>query len=107
MINAAEHYLSPDLNKAFRASHPEWSKHNQPRDAMLAIEKVRQLPRRAKPGDQGYDAFSIAVIEMQNDGSGVSLVEGSPSPSPNDIYHYNTMIARLSAMYATRFKDLS
>ena len=105
MINAAENYLSPDLNKAFRASHPEWSKHNQPRDAMLAIEKVRQLPRRAKTGDQGYDAFSIAVIDMQNDGSTVRLVEGSPSPSANDIYHYNTMIARLSAMYATRFKD--
>lgn len=106
MINAAESYLSPDLNKAFRSSHPEWSKHNQPRDAMLAVEKVRQLPRRATTGDQGYDAFSIAIIEMQNDGGPVSLVEGSPSPNANDIYHYNTMIARLSAMYATRFKDL-
>lgn len=107
MVNAAEHYLSPDLNKKLRNSHPEWSKHKQPKDAMLAIDKVRQLPRRAKPGDQGYDAFSIAVIQMQNDGSPVALVDGPPSPSPNDIYHYDTMIARLSAMYATRFKDLS
>lgn len=107
MVNAAEDYLSPDLNKQFRKTHPEWSKHNQPKDAMLAIEKVRQLPRRAKPGDQGYDAFSIAVVEMKNDGGAVTLVDGPPSPNPNDIYHYNTMIARLSAMYATRFKDLS
>lgn len=106
MVNAAENYLSPDLNKAHRNSHPEWSKHNQPRDATLAIDKVRQLPRRAKPGDQGYDAFSIAVIEMRNDGSPARLVADAPSPAQNDIYHYNTMIVRLSAMYATRFKDL-
>lgn len=106
MVNAAPTYLSPDLNKAHRSTHPEWSKHNQPRDAALATEKVKQLPRRAKVGDQGYDAFSIAVIEMVNDGSPVKLVTESPAPSIGDIYHYDTMITRLSTMYATRFRDL-
>jgi hypothetical protein len=106
MVNAAVDYLSPDLNKGHRASHPEWSRHNQPRDAMLAIEKAKQLPRRAKVGDQGYDAFSIGVIEMPNDGSAVSLITASPAPPAGDIYHYETMIARLSAIYATRFRDL-
>lgn len=106
MVNAARNYLSPDLNKAHRSTHPEWSRHNQPRDAALATEKVKQLPRRAKVGDQGYDAFSIAVVEMSNDGSPVELVNRSPAPLVGDIYHYDTMIARLSAMYATRFRDL-
>ncbi len=106
MINAAERYLSPDLNKKNRATDPDWSTHRQPRDAQLAIDKIRQLPRRAKVGDVGYDALSIVVIDMQNDGTPVALVEGPPARQPGDIYHYDTMIARLSGIYATRFKDL-
>jgi len=106
MVNAAERYLSPDLNKRNRATDPEWSSHRQPRDAQLAIDKIKQLPRRAKVGDVGYDALSIVVIDMPNDGSPVALVEGPPAPRPGDIYHYDTMIARLSGLYATRFKDL-
>lgn len=106
MINIAPVYLSPDLNKAHRNAHPEWSTHKQPRDAMLAIDKVKQLPRRSKSDDQGYDAFSIAVVDMPNDGSTVSLVRDLPAPAAGDIYHYDTMIARLSGIYATRFKDL-
>lgn len=107
MVNVAEDYLSPDLNKKNRADHPEWSKHKQPRDAQLAIDKIKQLPRRAKVGDVGYDALSIMVIDMPNDGSPVSLVEKPPAPQKGEIYHYDTMIARLAAIYATRFKDLA
>ena len=106
MVNAAERYLSPDLNKKNRATEPEWSTHRQPRDAQLAIDKIKQLPRRAKVGDVGYDALSIVVIDMPNDGTPVKLVEAPPAPRPGDIYHYDTMIARLSGIYATRFKDL-
>jgi hypothetical protein len=106
MINQARDYLSPDLNKKNRISDPEWSHHNQPRDASLAVDKIKQLPRRSKAGDVGYDALSIVVIEMQNDGSPVSLVKSPPAPQTGDIYDYDTMVARLSAIYATRFKDL-
>lgn len=106
MVNAAECYLSPDLNKKNRATEPEWSRHNQPRDAQLAIDKIKQLPRRSRVGDIGYDALSIVVIDMPNDGSPVGLIDGPPAPQPGDIYHYDTMIARLSGIYATRFKDL-
>lgn len=106
MVNLADHYLSPDLNKKNRATEPDWSRHKQPRDAQLAIDKIKQLPRRSKVGDVGYDALSIVVIEMPNDGSPVELVKVPPAPQPGDIYHYDTMIARLSGIYATRFKDL-
>lgn len=106
MVNAAERYLSPDLNKKNRAADPDWSTHRQPRAAQLAIDKIKQLPRRAKVGDVGYDALSIVVIDMPNDGTPVRLVEGTPAPRLGDIYHYDTMIARLSGIYATRFKDL-
>ncbi len=106
MVNLAERYLSPDLNKRNRAADPEWSTHRQPRDATLAVNKIKQLPRRARTGDVGYDALAIVVVDFPNDGSPVRLVEAPPAPQPGDIYHYESMISRLSAAYATRFKDL-
>jgi hypothetical protein len=78
----------------------------QPRDAQLVIDKVRQLPKRSKLGDNGYDALAIVVIDMINDGSKVRLIDGPPAPQPGDIYHYASMIDRLAHIYATRFKDL-
>jgi hypothetical protein len=107
MVNVAENYLSPDLNKKNRASDPVWSRHNQPRDAELAVEKVKQLPRRAKVGDVGYDALSIVVVDMPNDSGDVTLVTTPPAPQHGDIHDYDTMLARLSTIYATRFKDLA
>lgn len=106
MVNMAEKYLSPDLNKKNRVTDPEWSTHKQPRDATLAVDKIRQLPKRAKTGDTGYDALAIVVIDCQNDGSAVSLVENAPAPKPGEIYHYDSMIDRLAHIYATRFRDL-
>lgn len=106
MVNLADRYLSPDLNKKNRATAPEWSQHKQPRDAQLAVNKIKQLPRRSKVGDVGYDALAIVVVDMPNDGSAVRLTKEVPAPPPGDIYHYEMMIARLSALYSTRFKDL-
>lgn len=106
MVNVATRYLSPDLNKKNRAIDPEWSTHDQPRDADLAIDKIRQLPKRSKTGDIGYDALAIVVVDCTNDGSPVKLVDGPPAPQPGDIYFYASMIDRLAHIYATRFKDL-
>jgi hypothetical protein len=106
MINIADVYLSPDLNKRNRATDPHWSRHMQPRDAVLVIDKVKQLPKRSKVGDVGYDALAIALINAANDGSEVRLVTSSPAPQPGDIYHYSSMIDRAAHIYAMRFKDL-
>lgn len=106
MVNIASRYLSPDLNKKNRQTEPEWSVHRQPRDAELAVDKIRQLPKRSKTGDTGYDALAIVVIDCVNDGSPTGLVTSPPAPQPGDIYHYASMIDRLAHIYATRFKDL-
>ena len=106
MVNIAPRYLSPDLNKKNRQTDPEWSVHRQPRDAELAVDKIRQLPKRSKTGDTGYDALAIVVIDCVNDGSPVELVTSPPAPQPGDIYNYTSMIDRLAHIYATRFKDL-
>ncbi|MPZ35544.1 MAG: hypothetical protein GEV13_32050 [Rhodospirillales bacterium] len=96
MINAAERFLSSDLNKKHRATDPEWSTHDQPKSVNIAIDKVKQLPRRSKTGMDGYDALSIVVIDCINDGSPVSLVTRPPAPQPLDVFHYASMIDRLS-----------
>ena len=106
MVNIADRYLSPDLNKKNRSLEPVWSFHNQPRDATLTVEKIHQSPKRAKPGDVGYDAFAIVVVNCINDGSPVELVTTPPAPKPGEIYFYASMIDRLAHTYATRFKDL-
>lgn len=106
MVNMATDYLSPDQNKKNRATDPEWSHHKQPRDAILAIEKIKQLPKRSKPGETGYDALSIIVVNMANDGSNVTLVDAPPAPQQGDIYHYASMIDRLAHIYTTRFSGI-
>ncbi len=105
MVNIAERYLSTDLNKV-PGEQRIWSKHDQPRDAQLAIDKIRQLKRRSRPGDVGYDALAIAVIDCANDGSPVTLIEGPPAPPDRDIYNYVSMIDRVSHIYSTRFRDI-
>lgn len=107
MVNVAERYLSPDMNKKNFQSDPEWAIHKQPREAGLAVDKIKQLPRRSKVGDTGYDALAIVVVDFPNDGSPVGLVSTAPAPQPGDIHHYDAMIARLSNLYSTRFKDLA
>src|SRR3546814_4921834 len=96
MINIAERYLSPDRNKRNRQQDPEWSTHKQPRDAVLAIDKVRQLPRRSRAGETGYDALAIVLVNCTNDGSHIELVTEKPAPQPGDNYHYASMIDRIS-----------
>jgi len=106
MVNIAERYLSPDLNKGNRASNPVWSTHDQPRAAKLVVDRIRQLPRRSRAGTTGYDALAIVVIDCANDGSDVRLITTPPAPPPGDIFHYESMIHRLGYDYSTRFKDL-
>jgi hypothetical protein len=106
MINIAETFLSPDLNKKNRVRHPEWSRHDQPKSVEITIEKIKKLARRSKTGIPGYDALSIVVIDCINDGSPVRLHTKSPSPQPKDNYHYVSMIDRLSGIYATRFAQI-
>lgn len=85
----------------------EWSIHKQPRDASLAVNKIRQLPKRSRIGDVGYDALSIMMIDCANDGTPARLSHAAPAPQVGDIYEYGSMIDRLGHIYATRFKDLS
>lgn len=105
MVNMATEYLSPDRNKG-AGIELRWSRHNQPRSAQITVDKLRQLPKRSRPGEVGYDAFAIVVVECKNDGHPVGIVSDAPAPQSGDIFNYSSMIERLAHIYATRFKDI-
>ncbi len=104
MVNVASEFISTDINKWDLSNRdPEVSHHNQPRDAELVVHKVEQVPRRAKPGEEGFDAIGVVVVECRNDGSAVLLHDSSPAPGPTSDFNYEQMIRRLGNIYDTRF----
>lgn len=107
MVNLATEFISPDRNKHdLRSSPPHVSKHRQPDDAIRAIEKVKEIRRRGRPGEEGFDALAIVVIECRNDETPVRLVTASPAPAQSSILHYESMILRLGQLYQSRFASL-
>lgn len=107
MINVAPEFVSTDLNKwDLTQMPPRRSGHKQPRDAELVVEKMKQIPRRSKLGDNGFDAMAMIAVDCRNDGSPVRLVDGPPSPAQDDIFSYASMISRLGHIYSTRFAQL-
>ena len=105
-INAAPRFLSPGRNNPFDAGRLRWNDHNQPKAVSITVDKIKQLPRRSKPGVDGYDALSIVVVDCANDGSKVKLVSAPPAPQPQDTHHYGSMIDRLRGLYDTRFAQI-
>jgi len=97
MINASETFVSPPGLQ---------NMHRQPKDAERAVQKVRELPRRSRAEDDGYDALGIVLVNCRNDGSPVELVSAAPAPQPGDVDYYDRMIDRLATLYASRFKEL-
>ncbi len=105
MVNASPKFISPGLNKDFVAgARPKVSSHTQPDDAIRVIDKVREIPRRARMTDQGFDALGIVLVDCLNDGKApVELVTAKPAPQPNDIFHYDQMVRRIAELYKSRF----
>jgi hypothetical protein len=106
-VNGASTFVSPDLNKFDLATRPaEVTVHTQPAAASSVIEKVRELPRRTRPGLEGYDAIGVVVLDCANDGRPVAVVDGPPSPATSDSYNYAMMISRVTHAYDTQFSHI-
>jgi hypothetical protein len=108
MVNAAAEFISPGRND-FKLSRkaPIVSGHNQPHEAAAVIEKLREIPRRARDGEDGFDALGIIVVKCRNDGTPVELVQDFPAPQVGDIYHYEMAVHRLAQLYEQRFREIS
>ncbi len=98
MINAGASFVTP-LDGRLHAL-------DQPRVTERTIAKVRELARRTKTDENGYDALGVVVVDIKNDGSPIRVVTDPPAPQPNDIDHYGRLIDRLATLYASRFKEL-
>jgi hypothetical protein len=107
MVNVATEFISPGRNEFELASRPPIiTRHDQPRAAAGVVEKLREIPRRVRDGEEGFDAFAVIVVDCRNDGTPVRLVSAPPAPQPGDIYHYESMIHRLSQLYEQKFRDV-
>lgn len=93
IVNVADEFVSPV---------GERNQHTQPKDALGAIQKVEQLPRRSGDEGVGYDALGIILLELKNDGSPVSLASEPPVPVN---YQYDRMIVRIASEYDVRFRN--
>jgi hypothetical protein len=104
MVNSSTEFLSTIRNNyPWTSAPPRVTQHKQPRATQLVMEKVKQLPRRTKPGEAGYDALGVVVVNCRNDGSSVELVSESPAPALGTNFHYDQLIHRAAQAYESRF----
>lgn len=108
MINHADRFLSPGYNPQGTETSGElrYTSHAQPAATVLVATKIHELPRRTRPGEEGFDAIGIVVIDCVNDGSPVSIVTSPPAPDERSDYHYDQMIRRIENQYAYRFSHV-
>ncbi len=93
IINTADEFVSPV---------GERNRHNQPADALGAIAKVEQLPRRSGDEGVGYDGLGIVLVDLVNDGRPVVLPDQPKVPAN---YEYDRMILRIAHEYDVRFRN--
>lgn len=108
IINAAETFVSPGMNPFNLATtDPVVSKHVQPKHAELVVAGLRELQRRSKPGDTGFDALGVVMVDCKNDGvAPVTHVTTTPPALPaTDDFHYERFVQRLAHLYALRYSS--
>lgn len=91
-----------NMASEFRSPVGGSNRHRQPQDALGAIAKVEQLPRRAGDEGVGYDGLGIVLVHLVNDGSPVTLADVSTVPTN---YQYDRMIVRIANEYDVRFRN--
>jgi hypothetical protein len=108
MVNTASEFISPTRgNPGSKRGRVGISHHDQPKDAQGIIDKLREMPRRSRSGEEGFDAFGVVLVDCRNDGSPVRLVETPPAPQPGDIYHYESAVHRIAHSYEQKFGEIS
>lgn len=104
IVNVAEHFISPIINPDYPTTgQAEVSSHNQPKDALGAIEKVRQLPRRTSDEGIGYEGLGVILVDCANDGSPVTV---ATDPAVPENYLYQRMVTRIANEYDVRFRNI-
>jgi len=78
--------------------------HNQPSDTQRVLEMLdRAIPLHRNFRDLGYEVVGALTIDCKNDGSPVTVCEGSLSPSRNQHIRYERMVRSICSEYRARF----
>lgn len=104
-INASATFApSPSNRFTIDAQHPVVVRRNtQPKSVTRTLEKLGQLKRRSTVHESGFDGIGVAVVDFENQGGPVHLVNTSPAPASGTSFHYETMIIRMAGQYDSRF----
>lgn len=106
-INASEKFASSVSNNHPLDTFPlRVSEHSQPKDTLRVLEKIAELPRRTSTTGVGFDGLGVTVLDFENLGGPVDLVEAPPAPQLGDPFHYESMIVRMSNEYDSRFHGI-
>lgn len=106
-VNAASEFLSPVVNNYPLADRaPVATRHRQPADTERVIRKVGEMPRRSSSSEVGFDGIGVTVLDLQNDGGTVEIVDAAPAPQPGDSFHYASMVVRMANEYDTTFAHI-
>jgi len=104
LVNVASQFMSTSRNKVdLKTQSATVTRHKQPLAAIRTIGKLNEIPRRTREGAEGFDAFGVVTVEMVNDGSTVEIASEPQVPA---ILHYDQMIHRIAALYATKFGNI-
>lgn len=99
MVNGSDSFVSPTKNPCIAWGAPMLSsKHDQPTQLRLTIEKIRALPRRETVGKPGFDAIAAVAISCRNDTTTPVTVITEPeygAVRDGDVLSYSTMINRV------------
>lgn len=106
MVNTASEFVSPDMNKfTIDGTNTHVSFNVQPKCAQAVVEGLRELQRRSKRGDEGFDGIGVILLECANNGSPVKVTSPDPVLLPsNDDFDYSRFIHRLAQLYSNRFQ---
>lgn len=103
-VNAAPKFASPIINnRPLSGEPPTMTIHKQPGDTIRVLQKVSEIPRRSASSEVGFDGLGVTVIDFQNNGGDVRVVQSPPAPQPGDHFHYSGMIVRMANEYDTLF----
>lgn len=108
LLNGASTFVSSSMNKVNLAEQaPVVSRHRQPGDADKIVSALREVQRRSRVGDAGFDALGVVVVDCRNDGSRIQRINTHPpAPTANDDFDYDRFVHRLAQLYAARFSGL-
>ncbi len=107
-INTSREFISPLKNAdSSNAKEPKVTLHKQPHATKRVLNKISELRRRSHPGESGFDALGVVLIDFRNDGSRVNLVEALPNGTQvQSILTYEKLIERIGLLYSSRFSAL-